>query len=127
VRYLFQVEPQWEVEVATEATTTVVSLTGTIDFLNAPELRQVLLDVVDAAGPSLIVDLTGVGFFESSALGALVATNRRCREVGGELALVLAENEIATLRVLRAGLGDVLSIFATVAQAQGAVADQAVC
>ncbi len=66
----------------------------------------------------MLVDLTDVAFFASSALGVLVAANRACRVAGGALALVVAEEADATLRVLRAGLGDVVPIFPTVTEAR---------
>jgi anti-anti-sigma factor len=38
-------------------------------------------------GQSVILDLSGIGYASSSALGALVALNRRLRARGGRLAL----------------------------------------
>ena len=112
--------PSLELEVSIGPGVAVVRLSGTIDALNSPELRQTLLELVDEAGPSLLVDLTGVLSFESSALGVLVAANRGCRAAGGALALVLAEDAGATLRALRAGLGDVLAIFPSVTEGRAA-------
>ena len=69
---------------ADEATVTVQ---GEIDLLEAAQLREQLLKLVDTGSTSLIVDLTGVTFIGSTGIGALIAGHNRVREVGGTLTL----------------------------------------
>ncbi|MBL4928518.1 STAS domain-containing protein [Fuscibacter oryzae] len=53
-----------------------------LDAAKAPELRQTLLDAVDAGAQSFVLDLTRVEFMDSSALGALISTVKRLGPLG---------------------------------------------
>ena len=62
-----------------------------------------------AKHPNVVVDLQGVTFLDSTALGVLVAASRHCRGLGGTLRLVISEPRVR--RVLEiTGLTDVFSI-----------------
>jgi anti-sigma B factor antagonist len=69
---------------------TVVRVSGELDLHTAPRLRDHVLTVVGEAdaGTRVALDLTGVGFLDSSGLGSLVTCLKRVREAGGRLVLV---------------------------------------
>ena len=67
---------------------TVLSVEGELDLHTAPSLSERLLELGEVPSPRLAVDMTNVTFMDSSGLGVLVATLKRQRERGGELALV---------------------------------------
>ena len=67
----------------------VVIVRGEIDLATAPELRLHLRDVASAGHASAVVDLTSVTFLDSTALGVLVGAQRRFREAGGQMGLVM--------------------------------------
>jgi anti-sigma B factor antagonist len=79
----------------------VFRVTGDVDFDVAPQLKKRIVSRMEAGDRQLIVDLSGVGFIDSTAIGVLVASLKRLREAGGSL-LVVCDNE------------DVRSIFETV-------------
>jgi anti-sigma B factor antagonist len=56
-----------------------------------------------------VVDLTGVAFMDSTALGTLVGAVRRVREVGGEFRIVLPESPARRIFEIT-GLEDVLDV-----------------
>lgn len=58
---------------------------GEIDACTEPALRQQLFDVIGAR--PLIIDMTEVSFFDCSALNAILAAERHCREHGSALAV----------------------------------------
>jgi anti-sigma B factor antagonist len=70
-----------------QAGTRRVSVAGDIDLATAPSLRSTLTAALDGPPPSptlLQVDLSGVGFLDSTGIGALVgvrnhATGKACR------------------------------------------------
>jgi anti-sigma B factor antagonist len=100
--------------------TAVVTLRGELDAHDAPRLRELFSAAVagleGAESPCLVVDLTGVAFMDSTALGTLVGAVRRVREVGGELAIVLPET--AARRIFEiTGLDEVLDVHPTRAAA----------
>jgi anti-sigma B factor antagonist len=61
----------------------VVSLTGELDLYNAEEVRSVLLDACAAEPRTLVVDLEGVRFIDSTALGVLIEARSRLADRGG--------------------------------------------
>ncbi|MEU5552559.1 STAS domain-containing protein [Micromonospora sp. NPDC047793] len=66
---------------------TVVEVQGDLDMATSPRLRGTLQKLVDAGDRQVVVDLAGVAFMDSSALGALVVMFKSSREAGGRLSL----------------------------------------
>ena len=94
----------------------VVSATGEIDVATAVPLREALADAEAKGATRIVLDLTDVGFLDSTGLGVLVGTLRRLREVDGELFLVVSNPHV--LRVLRVtNLDRVFSLSQTLDEA----------
>ncbi len=94
----------------------VVSASGEIDVATAPPLRDRLQALTTSARSTVVVDLLGVTFLDSTALGVLVGALKRCREAGGDLPLVIDEPRI--LKVFEiTGLTGVFPIFDSVRDA----------
>ncbi len=71
-----------------EADALIASVRGEIDLHNSPSLRTELLDLIGKNSPKkLILNLTEVGYMDSSACAVLVQTLRRMRELGGKVFL----------------------------------------
>lgn len=94
----------------------VASVTGEVDVHSAPVLRDWLTEQL-SAGSSVIVDLTGVGFLDSTGLGALVSARKMAVEQGVELPLVCTSERILKLFTIT-GLDGVFTLCSTVADAQ---------
>lgn len=77
---------------------TVLEVGGELDLHTSTELRDRLTSLIDEGDTSLVVDLAGVSFMDSSSLGVLVACLKRVREKGGDIALTGAEG--SPLKVL---------------------------
>lgn len=75
----------------------VVSLTGELDLYNAHAVREVLLECCAEAPERLIVDLSGVKFIDSTALGVLIEARTRMSNRRGFL---LAAPGLETRRAL---------------------------
>ena len=94
----------------------VVSVSGEIDVATAPPMRDRLQALTTSGKSTVVVDLLGVTFLDSTALGVLVGALKRCREAGGDLPLVIDEPRI--LKVFEiTGLTGVFPIFDTVREA----------
>ena len=65
------------VGLAERADALVLSLTGELDLYTAPALREALQGAVERSPKRLVVDLAGVTFIDSTALGALVEARSR--------------------------------------------------
>ena len=92
---------------------TILSVAGEIDLATAPSLRMHLLDLIEQAKISLIVDLEAVDFLDSTGLGVLVSALKRVRGYQGDLALVCTRPHV--LRVFDiTGLSRVFAINETI-------------
>jgi len=66
----------------------VCSISGELDAYTAPELRDVLDRQLDEGCSTILTDLTDLRYLDSTGLGILVGTAKRCRQAGGDLAVV---------------------------------------
>jgi anti-sigma B factor antagonist len=87
---------RFELEVEQRPAATVISVSGDLDVLTAPRLRDQLVAVV-GPGIQIYVDLTGCTFIDSSGLSALVTALKRARSLDGELQLVCPQGNIRRL------------------------------
>jgi anti-sigma B factor antagonist len=97
---------------------TLIALSGEADVTNSDQLRD-LLDAEVAKQPGhLIVDLSGLGFMDSSALHALLRANRALDRAGGVLSLVAPQEPVA--RVLSLTAADrLVPVYTSLAEAAG--------
>jgi len=75
----------------------VVTVFGELDLVSAPAFRARLYQEIDLGARSFVVDLTGVDFIDSTALGALVGALKRARESGGEIALTCPHERLLSV------------------------------
>lgn len=86
--------PGHEIDAASGAV--VVTLRGELDAHDAPRLKDLFAEALAAASVDggvnrLVLDLTAVGFLDSTVLGTMVGALRRVREAGGAMSIVLPE------------------------------------
>lgn len=67
----------------------VLRVSGELDLVTSPMLRQRVHDVVAEGHHSLVVDLSDVFFCDSSGVGVLIAARRLIRSCQGRLRLIL--------------------------------------
>lgn len=68
---------------------TVVRVAGELDLHTSPQLRDHVLSMLgEEQGARIALDLTDVGFLDSSSLGMLVTLLKRIKERDGDLRLV---------------------------------------
>lgn len=95
--------------------TAVVAVEGDLDLASAPMLKRVLVDRLKAGSTRLVIDLTGVRFLDSTALGVLVGVHRKLES---EERLALAGVPDAVRRVIEiSGVAPNFEIFPGVEQA----------
>ncbi|ARP71640.1 anti-sigma factor antagonist [Streptomyces pluripotens] len=69
----------------------VLRVSGELDLMTSPVLRQRVHDAVAEGHHSLVVDLSGVFFCDSSGVGVLIAARRLIRSCQGRLRLILPD------------------------------------
>ncbi|MEV5958332.1 STAS domain-containing protein [Streptomyces sp. NPDC051987] len=67
----------------------VLGVSGELDLMTSPVLRQRVHDVVADGHHSLVLDLSDVFFCDSSGVGVLIAARRLIRSCRGRLRLIL--------------------------------------
>lgn len=67
----------------------VLGVSGELDLVTSPVLRQRVHDVVADGYHSVVLDLSGVFFCDSSGVGVLIAARRLIRSCRGRLRLIL--------------------------------------
>lgn len=94
----------------------VITATGELDAHSAPALQSQLEPLTARPNASLVVDLTDVGFIDSTGLGVLVTALKHVREVDGRLDVVVVSPRV--LKVLAiTGLDVVIPLHSTLDEA----------
>jgi anti-sigma B factor antagonist len=96
-----------ETDLAREDGQATLRVAGEIDLHNVDDLRRAMEEATTAA-PRLVVDLTRVGFMDSSGLRLLLETRRTLDVPDRSMALVLAPGGVVE-RLLQ--LANVLTMF----------------
>lgn len=87
----------------------VVTASGELDVATAPQLRAYLHGLVDEGASTVVVDLSDVGFLDSTTLGVLISVHKRLAESGGVVELVIPHTRL--LRIFQiTGLDRVFTI-----------------
>jgi anti-sigma B factor antagonist len=103
-------------DVATQGDRIVLVLAGDIDIHSAPQVRERLVALQGDGSTAVVVDLAGVNFLDSSALGALVAAHRQLHDAGGTLSLAGARPHVRKVfQITR--LTEVIPVYESVEEA----------
>jgi anti-sigma B factor antagonist len=95
---------------------TLVAVAGEADITNRDDLRGVLDAEVIQRPATLIVDLSGLRFMDSSALHVILQANRALDREGGVMALVAPQEAVA--KMLKLTTADrLIPVFSSVADA----------
>jgi len=94
----------------------VVSLAGEVDADNVVKVRSGLNEAVEAYGPRLVVDLSGLTFIDTTGLGVLVRLLAQVRDRDGSMALVAPDGQVLR-RLRRTNLAPLFPIYDTLSQA----------
>jgi anti-anti-sigma factor len=86
--------PTLSVERSSDGEVEVISVTGEIDIASAPRLITGLNDAVGNCEFPVVVDLSRVGFMDSTGLALLLNAHRRLARRGKGLAVVCADGPV---------------------------------
>ena len=99
-----------EIELRQTEDVSVAALQGAVDLSSSPQARSIILGCLNG-GKSLLVDLSSVGYIDSSGIASLVEGFRLARDK--QLAFGLLSVTAPALRVLQlARLDQVFPIYA---------------
>jgi anti-sigma B factor antagonist len=75
----------------------VIEVDGQLIVGNRQELKQKVLDALEAGDRKFLVDFTRTGYIDSSGLGVLVSLSKKIRDEGGDLRLAGLNEDLKTL------------------------------
>lgn len=86
-----------------------VCVAGEIDAYTAPKLREKLFPLAEEEKVSMIIDLSGVSYMDSTGLGVFVGTFKNVRSKQGDFEIVGLSNRLKRLFEIT-GLADIIRI-----------------
>jgi anti-sigma B factor antagonist len=75
----------------------IVEVEGQLIVANRQELKQKVLDALEAGSRKFLIDFTKTGYIDSSGLGVLVSLSKKIRDEGGDLRLAGLNEDLKTL------------------------------
>ena len=75
----------------------ILGVDGQLIVGNRHDLKQKILDAVEAGERKFVIDFTQTGYIDSSGLGVLVSLAKKVREAGGDLRLAGLNDDLRTL------------------------------
>ncbi len=98
------------IDVIDDGDAVVLVVAGELDPLSGPDLTQAIEAALTSPRTSVVLDLAGVGFIDSSGLRTLIEAHTRALDMGGDLSLRRPSQ--ATRRLL--DITDLTSVFSIV-------------
>jgi anti-anti-sigma factor len=92
-----------------EEASAAARLSGDLDIVTSDDVKRELVELIDEGHTSLALDLSDVGFVDSSGLGVLVAIHRHAEARGGEFVVRSAPPQVRRLFEITR-LGDLLTV-----------------
>ncbi len=72
----------------------VLRLSGKLNMVSAPAVREGIASLVAGGAPRVVVDLADVEFLDSSGLGALISGLKSARQAGGDLRIASPAEQV---------------------------------
>ncbi|MBP7937296.1 MAG: STAS domain-containing protein [Phycisphaerae bacterium] len=106
-------------EIRQQGRATIVVLSGEVDLHHTPEVHKALVGACQQRPERLVINLSEVGYMDSSGIGTLVEIFRRVKSFGGKLVLCgLNERVYSVFEITR--LNKFFEILETEEEALGA-------
>lgn len=100
------------IEVIQTGPVVVVAPGGDLDSESGVELKRTLEGILGEGHARIVVDLSRVGYIDSSIWGGLAAAAKRAHEAGGGVRLCAVQGEVLAIYVLTR-LSGLMSVYPT--------------
>jgi anti-sigma B factor antagonist len=100
----------------------IIKVSGELDLSTVDTLRQAAEEHLEA-GQTLILDLSGLTFCDSTGLGAMIRLHQRADTTGATLILCELRRRVTELLAVT-GVDQVLKVYPTVQAARAALSAQ---
>lgn len=75
----------------------IIEVTGEVDLYNVSELKKSIFSLTDGNYHSIVIDMKGVNYMDSSGIGALVAGQKKMKAHNGKFALVNINDDVLNI------------------------------
>ncbi len=75
----------------------IIEVSGEVDLYNVSELKKALFSITDGSFSSVIVDMKGVNYMDSSGIGALVAGQKKMKAHSGHFGLLNIHDDVLNI------------------------------
>lgn len=76
----------------------ILAVKGDVDLYNVGELKKAIFSMVEEQDiKSLIIDMSGIHYMDSSGVGALVAGHKKMKTQGGKFALLKINEDVLNI------------------------------
>ena len=86
-----------DIDVTQSDSVTVVAPRGDLDMATVDAVRRTLASLIDRGQSRLLMDLGGVGYIDSTGMGALVAAMKQARAAGGDVRLCALQDDVRSI------------------------------
>jgi anti-sigma B factor antagonist len=76
---------------------TIVTIEGEVDYFHLSQFKELMKPLVEGSYESIIIDLRGVSFMDSSGIGVLVTSHKKMQKKDCHFALLNIPSDIMTL------------------------------
>lgn len=75
----------------------IIEVTGEVDLYNVSELKKSIFSHTDGNHKSIVIDMKGVNYMDSSGIGALVAGQKKMKAHNGKFGLVNINDDVLNI------------------------------
>jgi len=105
-----------EIQTKKESNATVVTITGRLDAVTAPEYEKKLNELIDDENICFVVDFAELDYISSAGLRVLLATAKRLKGKGGQIRFANVKGTVKEVFDI-SGFGSIFQMDDTVADA----------
>ena len=102
-----------EVNIKKEEKALIVSVTGRMDAVSAPEFEKKLGDWMDEGETNFIIDFGGLDYISSSGLRSILSTSKKLKEKDGQILLSSLKDSVKEVFDI-SGFSSIIPIYESV-------------
>jgi len=97
-----------------------IVITGRLDIPGTDSVAAKLEALTAEPKKAVVVDLSSLRFLASIGIRSLIVCAKAVQQRGGKMALVVGDNSSVTMSLEATGVGDLIPVFKTAAEAERA-------
>ncbi|MBP7529822.1 MAG: STAS domain-containing protein [Syntrophorhabdaceae bacterium] len=105
-----------EITTRKEKNSAVVSVSGRIDAITAPDFEKSLEELITAGEKSILINLSGLGYISSAGLRSILSSAKKLKALSGEIMFTGLQGPVEEVFQI-SGFKSIFKIFSSEAEA----------